>query len=147
MNHGRTAVLLAAVLLPASGLVVAYVYFWGLGGAPLSGAQVYGTLGPCYNVTVIISYGSGYDNQTFTDLNFPNGTTVFDALREVANVTYKYYGSLVLVTGINGVTNNASLNMFWQYHVNGVFGPVASNMYHLANNSVVVWGYQPSRFT
>jgi hypothetical protein len=135
-----------AVLLPASGLILAYAYFWGLGGQQSSGTQIYGTSGPCYNVTVVISYGKAYANQTLAGLDFPNGTTAFDAIDDIANVTCRYYGSLVFVEGINGVFNNATANSFWQYYVNGEFGPVASNVYHLGNSSVVEWRYEQSRF-
>ena len=100
-------------------------------------------------MTLVISYGKDYGygiNQTFSGLNFPSGTTAFGILLENTRVNYTYYGSLVLVTGINGIFNNATKNLFWQYYVNGVFGPVASNVYHLANNSVVEWRYQSSQF-
>jgi hypothetical protein len=146
LTQRKTAVLVLAMLLPASTLVVVYAYFWGIGGDPLSGAQMCGTPGPCYNVTVVISYGKAYANQTLAGLDFPNGTTAFNALDDMANVTCTYYGSLVFVEGINGVFNNATANSFWQYYVNGVFGPVASNLYHLGNDSVVEWRYEPSGF-
>jgi hypothetical protein len=143
MNHAKTAaILLVVILVPLTGLVVAYSYYTQLGGA-------YGTVGSCYNVTVVIEYGKDYGhgvNQTFTGLNFPGGTTVFDALLNVTTVEYQYSGSLVLVTSINGVHNNVSANLFWQYYVNDVFGPVASNIYHLGNNSLVEWRYQSSQF-
>jgi hypothetical protein len=100
-------------------------------------------------VTVIVEYGKNYGfgiNQSFSGLNFPSGSTPFDALRYKTTVTYQYSGSSVFVTSINGVQNNASANRFWQYYVNGVFGPVASNLYHLGNNSVVEWRYEASQF-
>jgi hypothetical protein len=97
----------------------------------------------------MVEYGKDYGygvNQSFRNLNFPGGSTAFDALRNVSTVKCQYSGSLVLVTAINGVYNNASVNRFWQYYVNGVYGPVASNMYHLGNNSLVEWRYQASQF-
>ena len=146
MNHRKAAVLLLLILIPATSLVALYSYYSvTVGGGP----GVVGTEGPCYNVTLVISYGKDYGygiNQTFTGLSFPGGTTAFGILLENTVVNYTYYGSLVLVTGINDVFNNVSANAFWQYYVNGVFGPVASNLYHLSNNSVVVWRYQLSRF-
>ncbi len=143
MNHAKTAaILLVIILVPLIGLVVAYSYYARLGGA-------FGNVGSCYNVTVIIEYGKDYGhgaNQTFAGLNFPGGATVLDALLNVTTVEYQYSGSLVLVTAINGIHNNASANLFWQYYVNGVFAQVASNIYHLGNNSVVEWRYQTSQF-
>jgi hypothetical protein len=143
MNHAKTgAILLVIILVPVTGLVVAYSYYTQLGGT-------FGNVGSCYNLTVVIEYGKDYGhgaNQTFTGLNFPSGITVFDALLNVTTVEYQYSGSLVLVTAVNGVHNNASANLFWQYYVNGVFGPVASNIYHLGNSSVVEWRYQASQF-
>jgi hypothetical protein len=106
-------------------------------------------VGPCYNVTIKVEYGKNYGygiNQTFPGLNFAHGTTVFDALRNVTAVDYQYSGSLVLVTAINDIHNNAGANLFWQYYVNGSYGPVASNLYHLGNNSLVEWRYQTSQF-
>jgi len=128
-------------------LVALYSYYVGLGGS--GGSSIVGTKGPCYNVSLVISYGRDYGygvNQTFSGLDFPNGTTAFGVLLGIARVNCTYSGSLVFVTAINGVFNNASANLFWQYYVNGVFGPVASNLYHVGNNSVVEWRYQSSQF-
>jgi hypothetical protein len=144
MNQRKTAALFLAILVPTSILIVAYAYYTGPGGS-----SIYGTVGSCYNVTIMVEYGKNYGygiNQTFHGLNFTSGTTVFDALRNVATVEYQYSSSLVLVTAINGVHNNASANLFWQYYVNGSYGPAASNIYHLGNNSLVEWRYQASQF-
>jgi hypothetical protein len=125
-------------------LIVAYAYYNGGASRP----SIYGTSGSCYNVTVMVEYGKDYGygvNQSFYGLNFPDGTTAFDALRNVTTVDYQYSGSLVFVTSINGVQNNASRNLFWQYYVNGVYGSVASNLYHLSNNSVLEWRYEASQ--
>lgn len=145
MNRRKTGALLLVLLVPAALLVVAYTYY----NNPVSSPRTYGTLGACYNVTVMVEYGKDYGygvNQTFHGLNFTDGTTAFDALRNVTTVEYQYSGSLVFVTAINGVNNNASVNRFWQYYVNGVYGPVASNLYHLGNNTVLEWRYEASQF-
>jgi hypothetical protein len=145
MSQRKTAALFLAIMIPTAILIVTFVYYIGPGG----GSNTYGTLGPCSNVTVIVEYGKNYGygiNQTFHALNFTGGTTAFDALRNVTTVDYQYSGYLALVTAINGVHNNASANLFWQYYVNGSYGPVASNLYHLGNNSVVEWRYQASQF-
>jgi hypothetical protein len=138
----KVAALLAIILIPVISLAVVYSYSMNLNGS--------GNIGtPCFNVTVNVEYGRDFGhgvNQTFAGLNFPQGATAFGALVNVTSVEYQYTGSLVLVTAINGVYNNASANLFWQYYVNGVFGPVASNLYHLGNNSVVEWRYQSSQF-
>jgi hypothetical protein len=140
----RTAALLAIILIPMISLAIVFSYSMYPGGP-----GEYGTPGACFDVTVIIEYGRDYGkgtNQTFAGLNFPQGATAFQALLVNSSVDYQYTGSLVLVTAINGVHNNASANLFWQYYVNGVFGPVASNLYHLGNNSMVEWRYQSSQF-
>jgi hypothetical protein len=126
-------------------LIVAYAYYNGAVSSP----RIYGSPGACYNVTVMVEYGKDYGygaNESFHGLNFTGGTTAFDALRNVTTVEYQYSGSLVLVTAINGVHNNASANRFWQYYINGVYGPVASNLYHLSNNTVLEWRYEESQF-
>ena len=146
MNRRKTAALSLAILIPIAVLIAAYAYYNG----PASGYGTYGSVGPCQNVTVVVEYGRDYGygvNQTFQNLNFSSGTTVFDALRSVTTVEYQYSGSLVLVTSINSVHNNATVSRFWQYYVNGVYGPVASNLYHLGNNSVVEWRYESSQFS
>nr|MDO8133287.1 DUF4430 domain-containing protein [Candidatus Njordarchaeum guaymaensis] len=149
MKQRNAVILILLITIPTVSIVTLYCYYAGLGSGG-DGSSIIGTQGPCYNVTVVISYGRDYGyglNQTFSGLSFPNGTTAFGALLGIAVVNRTYYGSLVLVTGINSVFNNVTANLFWQYYVNGVFGPVASNIYHLANNSVVVWRYQSSRFS
>jgi hypothetical protein len=142
LSHRKTGTLLLAILIPIAVLIVAYAYY----NSPVGGLSTYGTVGPCYNVTVMVEYYGYGVNQTFRNLNFTSGSTAFDALRNVTTVEYQYSGSLVLVTSINGVHNNASISRFWQYYVNGVYGPVASNIYHLGNNSVVEWRYEASQF-
>jgi hypothetical protein len=145
LNQQKTAALLFAILIPAVVLVVAYAYY----NSPAGGFGTYGSVGSCYNVTIIVEYGKDYGygvNQSFHGLNFSRGTTAFDALSNVTRVEYQYSGSLVLVTAINGVHNNANLNRFWQYYINGTYGPVASNLYHLGNNSVLEWRYEASQF-
>ncbi len=145
MNKSKTGILILALFVPSAILAVTYAYSSG----PAGGAGTYGSLGPCYNVTVIIEYGKDYgygENQTFHGLNFTGGSTAFDALRNVTTVEFQYSGSLVLVTAINGIHNNASVNRFWQYYVDGLYGPVASNLYHLSNNSVLEWRYERSQF-
>jgi hypothetical protein len=120
-----------------------------LPGLPPAQPTTYGTPGPCYNVTVVMEYGRDYGkgvNETHSHLDFPQGATVFDALLNVSTVEYQYSGQLVLVTGINNVHNDAGMNLFWLYYVDGVLGPVASNIYNLGNNSLVEWRYQSSPF-
>jgi hypothetical protein len=147
-RQAKIGALLLLILVPVIGLVAIYSYYSPIGNGSGS-LGVYGTLGPCFNVTVKIEYGEDYGhgvNQTFAGLSFPSGATVFEALANVTLVEYQYSGQLVLVTSINGVHNNAVRNLFWQYYVDGVFGPVASNIYHLGNNSLVEWRYQSSQF-
>jgi len=145
LNHRKTGALLLVLLVPTAVLIAAYAYY----NSAVSSPRVYGSLGACHNVTVVVEYGKGYGygvNQSFHGLNFTDGSTAFDALRNVTIVEYQYSGSLVLVTAINGVHNNASANRFWQYYINGVYGPVASNLYHLSNNTVLEWRYEASQF-
>lgn len=153
MNRTKSAILLLAILIPSASLIGAYTYFWGSGiGGSLGGPGIFGTPAPCYNVTIIINYGKDYGHgvtQTFSQLNFTQGASVFEGLVGAigdANVTYRSYGSLVFVRGINGVINGGSANLYWQYYINGQYGPSASNLYYLGNNSVVEWRYESSRF-
>jgi hypothetical protein len=153
LTERKAVVLFILALVPMASVMGAYTYFWGLGiNGLLGNGSIWGTPGPCYNVTIIINYGKDYGygvNQTFDKLNFTQGASVFEGLLRAigdANVTYQYYGSLVFVRGINGVINGGSANLYWQYYVNGQYGPSASNLYYLGNNSVVEWRYESSRF-
>jgi hypothetical protein len=144
----RATFFFLVILVPLVGMGATYSYYSYLVGGG-GGSGIFGTPGPCFNVTIIIDYGRDYGrgvNETYPGLNFPEGATVFDALLNVSSVGYQYTGSLVLVTAINGVSNNVGANLFWQYYVGGAFGLVASNLYHLGNDSVVKWRYQPSQF-
>ncbi len=99
------------------------------------------------NVTVVIDYENGTVERHIIERLFYPHVTVFDALIAVANVSYRYYGDLVFVEGINGVFNNENNNgRYWQYWIDGEYGQVAANKCILNNCSVVEWRYVPSQF-
>lgn len=68
------------------------------------------------------------------------GTSVFDALKKVAEVDYEIYPSLgVFVKSIDNLPNTGS--KWWLYKVNGVYGTVSASRFLLDNQDNVVWEY------
>ena len=68
------------------------------------------------------------------------GTSVFDALRRVAEVEYDDYPGLgVFVKSIDNLSNTG--NKWWLYKVNGVYGTVSASRFLLENRDSVVWEY------
>ncbi|MHA1772160.1 MAG: DUF4430 domain-containing protein [Candidatus Thorarchaeota archaeon] len=94
-------------------------------------------------VSVILDFGNG------TILTFREVTadTVYNATRAVASVEADWYGDLVFVTSIAGVSNDPSRGLWWQYWVDGILGPVAANKYQLQNGNTVEWRFSPQNIT
>lgn len=73
-------------------------------------------------------------------LLLPSGSTVFDALLKVANVTYTSYpGMGVFVDSIDGKANTAA--KWWLYKVNNVYPNISASRFALENGDNVVWEY------
>jgi len=87
------------------------------------------------DITLVIDFGNG-TRMEFTGLE---GDTVLNVTQSAVEVEVEWYGDLVFVTSIAGVSNDPEHNLWWQYWVNGELGPVAVNKYHLNNGDVVEW--------
>ncbi len=87
------------------------------------------------DVQLVIDFGNG------TTLHFDGltGMTVLNVTEAAVPVEYEWYGDLVFVTSIAGVSNDPDRDLWWQYWVNGELGPVAANKYILSDGDVVEW--------
>lgn len=97
-------------------------------------------------VNILLKYNSN-SLEWYNKTSMPLGSTAFDTLFAVAeDVTYKYYEGLgVLVTSINGVTNNKTMGWLWWYwnytSSEWVLPDFASDKYILHRNDVIAWTY------
>ncbi len=86
-------------------------------------------------VSLTVDFGNG-TIQEFTSLE---GTNVLEATNSTTAVDVEWYGDLVFVTAISGVSQDHDANLYWQYWVNGELGPCAANMYILEDGDSIEW--------
>ena len=80
-----------------------------------------------------------FGNGTVLDFHNIEGTDVLNMTESVTEVEVIWYGDLVFVTSIAGISNNESAGLWWQYWVNDELGPVAANKYQVQDDDVVSW--------
>ena len=86
-----------------------------------------------------ISLHLDFGNGTVLEFHDIEGTNVLNVTESVTEVGVLWYGDLVFVTSIAGVSNNESAGLWWQYWVNDELGPVAANKYQVQDGDVVSW--------
>ena len=86
-----------------------------------------------------VSLHLDFGNGTVLDFHDIEGTNVLNVTESVTEVGVLWYGDLVFVTSIAGVSNNESAGLWWQYWVNDELGPVAANKYQVQNGDSVYW--------
>jgi len=80
-----------------------------------------------------------FGNGTILDFHNVEGTNVLNVTESVCEVEVIWYGDLVFVTSIAGVSNNESAGLWWQYWVNDELGPVAANKYQVQDGDDISW--------
>ncbi len=94
-------------------------------------------------ISLTIDYGNG----TVVSFNGLEGQTVLNITQSVADVQVDWFGDLAFVIAIDGVSNDADSNKWWQYWVNEEYASVACNKYQLSDNDSVIWRRQGSVIT
>jgi hypothetical protein len=89
-----------------------------------------------FGVTVNIENGAG--TATYKTTVTPR-ETAFDALKRVATVDYRIYSTGVLITAINGLTQDSG--HYWMYFVNGNMPEVGCDYYHPNDGDVITFRY------
>ncbi|NOR38905.1 MAG: DUF4430 domain-containing protein [Candidatus Thorarchaeota archaeon] len=87
------------------------------------------------SLSLILDFGNG----TVLDFYDLEGTNVLNVTESVTEVEMVWYGDLVFVTSIAGVSNNESGGLWWQYWVNDELGPVAANKYQVQDGDAISW--------
>ncbi|MEM0120576.1 MAG: DUF4430 domain-containing protein [Thermoprotei archaeon] len=107
------------------------------------------------NTPIKVSLGLGnYTNKEIKwyNMSVREGYNLYQAMVEAGwKVNYTNYGiEGYFITGINGLSNNNTANIYWTYwvYVGGTQncwseGPSAANTYYLLPNETVVWYYSP----
>lgn len=90
-------------------------------------------------ISLAIDFGNG-TIQEFSNLEGPN---VYEVTNSTTSVEGNWYGNLVFVTSISGVSENATSGLYWQYWVNGELGGSAANLYLLDDNDSIEWKLPP----
>jgi uncharacterized SAM-binding protein YcdF (DUF218 family) len=92
------------------------------------------------SVTFVVNNGTANASKT---LDVALGTTVLAALEANFAVAKKQYSCGALVTSIDGVAQNESAGLFWQYYVDGALAPVGAGDFKLEENGTSVeWRFE-----
>jgi len=67
-----------------------------------------------------------------------DGATALDLLNQTCDTVTSGTGTSAFITGINGITANAS-NEFWSFEVNGEMAAVGAGSYTTKNSDTIVW--------
>ena len=86
-------------------------------------------------ISLIIDFGNG-TTQEYSNLE---GSNVYEVTNSTTRVEGDWYGSLIFVTSIAGVSESDETQQYWHYKVNGELGGSAANVYLLQDNDSVEW--------
>ena len=92
-------------------------------------------------ITLIVDFGNG----TVVSSSGLNGSTVLEITELAHSVDVDWYGSLALVTAIDGTSSIDG--GYWQYWVNGEYASIACNLYELSDDDAVRWVRTNSAYT
>ena len=87
-------------------------------------------------INLTIDYG---DHANSEILSVSNRSTVFDALNQTHNVSYKEYSIGVFITSIDGISQDSEHS--WLYFVNGKLPSISADNYVLNGNESVIFKY------
>ena len=97
--------------------------------------------------SLTIDFGDGTTN-TFEEIAWSEGQSVFDALESVAStgdITLRakdFGGDLGLfLETINSVPAEPSVDSWWQYWVNGEYGNIGASNYETSPGDVIEWKF------
>ncbi len=99
-------------------------------------------------ITVNLKFDFGNGNiKAFDNIKLEEGKTVFDLLKKVTQennleFSFKEYPGLgVFVESIDGISNDAKINKWWQYWVNGEYAQAGASIYKFKNSDLIEWKY------
>lgn len=97
-------------------------------------------------VDLMLDFGNG-QVKTFSQVNLPEDSTVFDLLKKVTtennlSLESKDYGSMgVFIESIGEAKSDLASDKFWQYWVNNKYSQMGSSSYKLKSGDLVEWKF------
>jgi len=90
-------------------------------------------------VTLIIDYHSLKENDTYENVRMTEGSTVLDLLEKKTDAITENteYGKMVV--SINGISQDASANLWWTYTINGEYAALGAETQVLNDGDVIQW--------
>ncbi|MEM0475226.1 MAG: DUF4430 domain-containing protein [Candidatus Norongarragalinales archaeon] len=101
---------------------------------------------PVAKFLVVVTINNGTANYSKT-LEVAAGTTVLSLMQANFEIAAKQYSFGALVTGIDGLEQNDSTWLYWQYYVDGVLAPVGAGEYKIEKNVSIEWRYEKPAFS
>ncbi len=86
-------------------------------------------------ISLTIDFGNGTTHE-FLSLE---GSNVYEVTNSTTSVEGVWYGNLIFVTSISGVSESDENQQYWHYKVNGELGGSAANVYLLEDNDSIEW--------
>lgn len=86
-----------------------------------------------------ISLTVDFANGTTQEFSGLEGENVFEVTNSATSVEVEWYGDLVFVTAISGVSQDPDANLYWQYWVNDELGSSAANKFILHDGDSIEW--------
>ena len=86
-----------------------------------------------------ISLTLDFGNSTIQEFYNLEGNNVYEVTNSTTSVEGDWFGDLVYVYSISGVSEHDITDLYWQYWVNGVRASIAANKYILQDGDSVEW--------
>ncbi|MDF1537378.1 MAG: DUF4430 domain-containing protein [Candidatus Thorarchaeota archaeon] len=86
-----------------------------------------------------ISLAINFGNGTIHEFSNLEGTNVYEVTNSTAGAEGEWYGNLIFVTSVSGVSESDEAQQYWHYKVNGELGGSAANVYLLEDNDSIEW--------
>ena len=95
-----------------------------------------------FNVSLSIDYNGNLPYFGPLDFMVNSSDTVLDLLKKATSIETQSYGSEILITSINHISNNHNdNNLFWQFWVNDIYANLGAGRFILSPDDVVEWKY------
>jgi len=86
-------------------------------------------------ISLTIDFGNGTTHE-FLNLE---GSNVYEVTNSTTGAEGDWYGNLIFVTSVSGVSESDENQQYWHYKVNGELGGSAANVYLLEDNDSIEW--------
>ncbi len=96
-------------------------------------------------VKIVVNYQDADKANETIVIKLPKGSTAFEAFDKTLALEYEQYSFGVYVTAVNGVSEDAGADRFWQYYADGKYAPVGLTDYKLDKDVELEFRYEKAQ--